>query len=75
MRKLAVVVALLLSGCTSWAGSAEVRLHNGTVISCPVGLKLNTRGIECGQKRGVDPISIPWNSIESFKAWNGTGGN
>ncbi len=56
--------AIFLAACSSWHGPAEVKLKNGTVMSCPKGLTFMKKTVDCEQERGA--ISIPWNQVAGY---------
>ena len=70
MRWVLLAVMVLLAGCRSWDGPAEITLRNGSVITCESGLSFSSFGIKCSDRsRYADP-EIPWQLVKGFRAWS-----
>lgn len=60
---LFVLAVIVLAGCSSWHGPAEIVLKDGIVLQCPKGLTFHERGATC-EGRG---IQVPWYSIAGYR--------
>lgn len=57
-----VTAALLVAGCQSWHGEAEVRLKDGTRLRCDRGLTFQNHRVGC-EGSG---ISVPWDAVAGY---------
>ena len=67
LTALFLVVGFIAAACSSWSGPAEVRLKDGTVLSCTKGLTFNVKYIICSQDDGNNGnIEVPWGLVAGY---------
>ena len=63
------LAVLLVAGCSSWSGPAEVRLKDGTRIACPEGLWFTAGGGEMSWLRHKREVGIRRRVLDAMMRW------
>jgi len=60
---LLTLTVLILAGCSSWHGPAEITLKDGVILYCPKGLTFHESGVTCEGKG----IEIRWYQVAGYR--------
>jgi len=62
-RVLFGLAAVILAGCSSWHGPAEITLKDGVVLQCSKGLTFSRHSVTC-EGRGIE---VSWSQIAGYR--------